>query len=66
MKDYNKNNLKRLMAMFVAVLITFFAIVTVTISFRLMWWATLPTSGVAIATAVFIFKRGFVDKEKEE
>lgn len=65
MQDYNKKNLKRLLALFAAVLVFFFACVTATVAFK-FWWASLPTSGVAIAAAVLIFKKGYYDKEKEE
>jgi len=65
MQDYNKKNLKRLLALFAAVLVFFFACVTATVAFK-FWWASLPTSGMAIAAAVFIFKKGFYDPDKEE
>ena len=65
MTDYNKKNLKRLIALFTAVIVFFLAAVTATVSFH-WWWASLPTSGVAIAAAVLIFKKGYVDPDKEE
>lgn len=65
MKDYNKKNLMRLLALFSAVLVFFFAAVTATVSIR-WWWASLPTSGMAIAAAVFIFKKGYFDKFMED
>ena len=55
----------RLLALFSAVLVFFFAAVTATVSIR-WWWASLPTSGMAIAAAVFIFKKGYIDKELED
>lgn len=55
----------RLLALFSAVLVFFFAAVTATVSIR-WWWASLPTSGMAIAAAVFIFKKGYLDKELED
>lgn len=64
MQDYNKKNLKRLIALFSAALVFFLAAITATVSIR-WWWASLPTSGMAIAAAVFIFKKGYLDKEKE-
>lgn len=64
MQDYNKKNLKRLLALFTAVLIFFLAAVTATVAIK-FWWASLPTCGVAIATAGIIFKKGYYDKEKE-
>ena len=65
MLDYNKKNLKRLIALFSAALVFFFACVTAAVSFK-FWWASIPTSGMAIAAAVFIFKKGYFDKELEE
>ena len=65
MQDDNKKNLKRLIALFCAALVAFFAIVTAAVSFK-FWWASLPTSGIAIAAAVIIFKKGFYDPDKEE
>ena len=65
MQDYNKKNLYRLISLFSAALVLFFAIVTAAVSFK-FWWASLPTSGMAIAAAVFIFKKGYIDKELEE
>lgn len=65
MQDYDKKNLKRLMSLFAAVLVFFFAAVTATVAIK-FWWASIPTSGVAIAAAVLIFKKGYYDKEKEE
>ena len=60
MQDNNKKNLKRLIALFTAVLVFFFAVVTATVSIK-FWWASLPTSGIAIAGAILLFKKGFVD-----
>ena len=65
MEDYDKKNLKRLLSLFAAVLVFFFACITATVSIK-FWWASLPTSGMAIAAAVLIFKKGYFDKEKEE
>ena len=65
MQDYNKKNLKRLLALFAAVLVFFFACVTATVAFK-FWWASLPTSGAAIAAAVILFKKGYLDKELED
>lgn len=65
MTDYNKKNLKRLIALFTAVMVFFLAAITATVSIR-WWWASIPTSGVAIAAAVLIFKKGYVDPEKED
>lgn len=65
MKDYDKKNLKRLACLFSAVLILFFALVTAKVSFN-WWWASLPTSGIAIAAAVLLFKRGYIDPDREE
>lgn len=61
----NKKNLKRLICLFIAVLVFFLACVTATVSIK-FWWASLTTSGIAIAAAVFIFKKGFYDPDKEE
>ena len=63
MKDYNKKNLYRLISLFTAVLVFFLAAVTATVSIK-FWWASLPTSGIAIAGAVLLFKFGFVDPDK--
>jgi len=65
MQDYNKKNLKRLLCLFGAVIIFFFAVVTASVAIK-FWWASLPTSGIAIAVAVILFKRGFVDPDKED
>lgn len=65
MTDYNKKNLKRLIALFTAVMVFFLAAITATVSIR-WWWASLPTSGIAIAAAVFIFKKGYFDKFMED
>lgn len=65
MDNDNKRNLKRLMALFTAVMVFFLAAVTATVSIR-WWWASIPTSGVAIAAAVLIFKKGYFDPDKEE
>lgn len=65
MLDYNKKNLKRLLSLFSAVLILLFALITAKVSFN-WWWASLPTSGAAIAAAVILFKKGYLDKELED
>lgn len=55
----------RLLALFSAVLVFVFALITAKVSFN-WWWASLPTSGAAIAAAVILFKKGYVDKEMED
>lgn len=65
MTNDDKKNLKRLIALFTAVMVFFLAAITATVSIR-WWWASLPTSGIAIAAAVFIFKKGYFDKELED
>ena len=62
MKDHNKWNLKRLAVLFATLLVVVLAVVAAKVSLK-FWWASLPTSGIAIATAVAIFKRGFVDPD---
>ena len=63
MQDYNKKNLKRLLALFASVLVCFLAAVTATVAIR-FWWASLPTAGVAIYAAATLFKRHYLDKEE--
>lgn len=63
MNDDNKKNLYRLISLFTSVLVFFLATVTAVVSFR-FWWASLPTSGIAIAGAILLFKFGFVDPDK--
>ena len=65
MQDYDKTNLKRLLALFAAVIIFFLAAVTAKVAIE-FWWASIPTSLIAIADAVYIFKKGFFDPEKNE
>ena len=65
MNNDNKKNLKRLLSAFITLLVIFFGVVTASVSLK-FWWASLPTSGIAIACAVVLFKRGFVDPDKEE
>ena len=65
MTNDDKKNLKRLIALFTAVMVFFLAAITATVSIR-WWWASLPTSGVAIAAAVLIFKKGYFDPDKED
>lgn len=62
MKDYNKENLKRLLALFAAVLIFFSALATLGVSGKL-WPVSLPSSGAAIAMAVILFKKGYLEKD---
>ena len=63
MQDYNKKNLKRLLALFAACLIALSAVATlVTVSGRL-WPVALPSSGAAIYAAATLFKRHYLDKE---
>ena len=65
MNDQNKWNLKRLLSVFAALAIVFLSVVAAT--FRLkFWWASLPTTGAAIASAVILFKRGFIDPDKRD
>ena len=65
MDNDNKKNLKRLIALFSAVMVFFLAAITATVSLK-WWWASIPTSGVAIAAAVLIFKKGYYDPDKED
>ena len=65
MDNDNKKNLKRLIALFTAVMVFFLAAITATVSIH-WWWASLPTSGVAIAAAVLIFKKGYFDPDRED
>ena len=59
MRDYNKRNLNRLAAAFASLAIVFLAVVAASVSLK-FWWASLPTSGAAIAAAVRLFYCGFV------
>ena len=65
MKDYNKKNLYRLLSLFCALFAIFLGVVTVSVSLR-FWWASVPTAGVSLAAAVLLFKKGFIDPDKEE
>ena len=64
MKDYNKENLYRLLALFASVIVVFFAIVTLSVSIK-FWWASVPTSVIAIAVAVMLFYKKFYFPGKE-
>ena len=65
MEDYDKKNLKRLGCLFLSVIITFLALVAGSLSIQ-WWWASLPTSGAAIAAACVLFYHGYYKPEKEE
>lgn len=62
MEDYDKKNLKRLGCLFLSVIITFLALVAGKLSIQ-WWWASLPTSGAAIAAACMLFYHGYYKKE---
>lgn len=63
MQDYNKKNLKRLIALFTAVMVAFLSIVTVSVSLK-WWWASIPTSGAALASAIILFVKKFIQPDK--
>ena len=65
MNDQNKWNLKRLLSVFAALAIVFLSVVAASVSLK-FWWASLPTTGAAIASAVILFKRGFIDPDKRD
>ena len=65
MQGFDKKKFMRLASLVAAILIVLFAAVTATVSFR-FWWASLPTSGIAIASAVILFKKGYYESNKEE
>ncbi len=65
MKDYNKWNLKRLVCLFAALAVVVVSVVTVCVSIR-WWWASLPTAGAAVATAVALFWFGVVKPNQED
>ena len=65
MKDYNKKNLKRLAALFVSAATVFLAVVAASVSLR-FWWASIPTSGAAIAAAAALFWKGYVKSDLED
>lgn len=60
MQDYNKSNLKRLVALFAACIIVFVAAINVSVD---SLWASVPTSLAAVACAVILFKTKYIDKE---
>ena len=65
MEDYDKRNLRRLGCLFLSVIITFLALVAGKLSIQ-WWWASLPTSGAAIASAVLLFYHGFMKPDSDE
>ena len=65
MQEYNKKNLRRLIALFASVIIFFLALVAGKLSIQ-WWWASLPTSGAAIASAVLLFYHGFMKPDSDE
>lgn len=66
MKEDNKENLKRILALFAAALIALSAGITlITISDKL-WPVALPSSGGAIYAAVILFRRSKGKKIKYE
>ena len=65
MKDYNKENLKRILALFASGGIVFLSVVTLTVSYK-YWWASVPVCGIAIYQAVLLFKNKVIVKSKKE
>lgn len=63
--EFGRKKVRQLAGLISTILVVLFATITAAVSIR-FWWASLPTSGMAIAAAVFIFKKGFYDPGKEE